>query len=230
MAFLQDLRSALLTVTSEYNTTKAMGGDLSEIGTKLHALSEIWAYIKGGTWAETSEQCHRTLVLLTKDRQTAIKELNLTSANHANTLLWRANTRLEKKFGEDLIIRILSGDIEESMTAFRRASGTLLSEGTFLSEAFAALPDDDGSVPFRLQDCMNEVKFLAFYSKAYLEKRLAALDTQKLAYLVYLLNSYNEALIPEQNALYRVLTGEASASSLEGIVNPLNPVYDEGSV
>ena len=225
MAFLQELKTALSAVATEYNDVVARGGDSTDVKARLNALSEVWHYVKSGVWSSDEDNAHRVLTLLLKSRAEAMEELEITNFSHANTILWRANKNFEKMFGTSLISDILAGNIDDAMTRFRIESHTLLSDDAFLAEVHTRLPEGDASVPYLLSDCLNEVKFLAFYSKAYLDKRLGALDSQKLSYVMHLLNTYSSTLAPEQAALYKVISGEAKPDILTEITNPLNPLY-----
>lgn len=225
MAFLQELRTGINVVIMEIDDLNRQGGDLTTANAKYSALMEIWGWVKSGSWSPRSDFVHRILVLITKDRDAAISELGLTDINHANTLLYRANATLEKTIGTDIINSILSGDVHEAMTKFRLKTGTTLSDTLFLSDLKAVLPEPASGNRYKLGDCTTEAKFLAFYSRAVLEKRFGSLDKDKLAYLVYLLNTYDPSLLCESAALSRVVTGDASIESLKTVTNPTNSVY-----
>ena len=224
MPFLQDLKTGILAAQLELDDNRRTGKSTFDAESKLLALNEVWTYVKGGAWHSKPDSVARIIDLVELDRKAACEKYGMT-VNNVNTALWRANTILENKFGTELISRILAGDINKSMLEFRCKSGTLLSDGVFLKEAGELLPKPDGSIPYKLSDCISEAKLLAFYSREMLNKRFGAIDKQKLAYLVYLLNTYNSALDVEQRALYHVVCGDVNANSLDGVVNPLNSVY-----
>lgn len=225
MAFLQELRSAINTALLELNNVKDVGGDDTEPSAKYTALLEIWNWVLSGAWSPHKDFVTRVICLITNDRDTAIKELGLTSVNHANTLLYRANAALEKQVGSGIVKSILAGDINSAMLQFRLKTGTTLSDTAFMQDVRVSLPEASGSTRYKLGDCVKEAKFLAFYSKALLEKRLASLDMGKLAYLVYLLDTYDPALLSEAAVLSKVVSGEVSAESLVSVTNPTNEVY-----
>lgn len=225
MAFLQELRSAVNTALFELNNARDRGEDITLPNAKYTALTEIWDWVLTGAWSTHKEFVSRVVCLLTTDRDAAIKQLGLTGINHANTLLYRANTTLEAEIGSDIIRGILAGELDTAMLQFRLKTGTTLSGSSFMKDVRDALPEASGATRYKLGDCVKEAKFLAFYSKALLEKRLATVDMSKLAYLVYLLDTYEPALLSESAALSKVVTGETSADSLVAITNPTNEAY-----
>lgn len=224
MPFLQDLKTGIRAVQLELEDARRTKRSTFEAESKLLALNEVWFYVKGGSWHSKPDSVARLVDLIELDRDTACKKYNMTVSN-VNTALWRANTSLEEKFGVNLISDILAGNVNTAMLEFRCKSGTLLSDSAFMKEAGELLPKPEGDTPYKLSDCLQEAKLLAFYSRAMLAKRFDAVDKDKLAYLVYLLNTYNSSLDVEQRALYHVVCGDASPSSLENVKNPLNPVY-----
>ena len=225
MAFLQELRSAINTAVYEVNNATDTGVDVSLPRAKFNALNEIWDWVLSGDWSVHKDFVSRIICLLTKDRDVAIAELGLTGVNHANTLLYRANSALEAQVGSDIINSILAGDVDAAMLKFRVKTGTTLSGTSFMQDVHEKLPQANGSVRYKLGDCIKEAKFLAFYSKALLEKRMGAIDMGKLAYLVYLLDTYDPALLCESAALSKVVEGRAPADSLTSVENPTNAAY-----
>lgn len=241
MAFLQELRSALISQTKAYNAlvstdvtiglrseeakAKALEkqkADLSLLKTRVNGLGEVWSYIQSGTWSTKKDFVQRVIYLTEHDRKTAIQNLGLSGDNHANTLFYRANKILSEKFGSDLIRNILGVNPEQAILQFRSRAGIVLSDTCFVQEAKELLPLPDNNIAFRLSDCVNEAKFLAFYSKAVLSKRFAALDKQKLAYLLFLLTTAESDYSSQQVLLAKIVNGECSANVLTEVLdNPL---------
>lgn len=226
MVFLQDLKTGLKTAQLELDNAKRTNKDTFLAESKVLALTEIWNYIKSGVWYSNPATVEKVVALVENNKKDVMAKYGITES-HCNTILWRANDCLAKKFPNNIVTRVLQGDINSAMLEFRCQSGTLLSRGAFLQEANELLPAPDDSVPFKLGDCVNEAKLLSFYSRAVMLKRFGAVDKQKLAYLVHLLNTYNSALEVEQRALYHVINGDASANTLSEVNNPLNPVYSD---
>lgn len=220
MAFLQELRSGLMAVTIEYNTLSAKGEDTFVAEAKYSALSEVWAWVKEGSWSKNADFVARVIVLLEQGTDKAMNTLGLKNKSHANTLVWRANTILEEKMGVGVVTKILAGQVDEAMLEFRLKTGKSLSEQAFVAEVKNMLPDGDSSTIYDLKDCLDEAKFLATYSRAWVTKRFNAVDKKKLAYLVYLLNGYDSQLLPEQQALIRFVNGDIKATELTNVVNP----------
>lgn len=221
MPFLQDLKSALSAVALEVEDARASKVNCFLAESKLLALKEVWYYVKEGSWTARKDFADRIVYLIEHGSKVALAEKKFTDQKHINTVLNRANSTLEKKINPNLIKRILSGDITAAMLEFRCSSGSLLASSAFLSEVAELLPKGTDEHRYDLGDCINEAKFLAFYSRAVLDKRLAALDQDKLAYLVHILNTYDTQLLAEQQALYKVLSGEVSAETLKAV----NPVF-----
>lgn len=227
MAFLTELRTGISSLMIDIDGKRAMNEDCSASETKLTALIEVWNWVKSGDWTKHKDFASRAVCLATKSKEVAIKELGLSNLNHANTILYRANTTLEQIVGTSLITKILAGEVTEAMHLFHMKTGTTLSEVSFMKDVRDELPTPDGGTRYRLSDCLKEAKFLSFYSKEVLKKRLSVLDRRKLAYLVYLLDTYDSALANESLALNRVVSGEVNADYLTSITNPLNEAYSQ---
>lgn len=241
MAFLQELRSALISQTKAYNaliaTDVTLGlrsdeskakalekqkADLSLLKTRVNGLGEIWAYIQSGAWSVKKDFVQRVIYLTEHDRKTAIQNLGLSGDNHANTLFYRANKILSEKFGSDLIKNVLGTNPEQAILQFRSRAGIVLSDTCFVQEAKEMLPLPDNNTAYSLSECINEAKFLSFYSKAVLSKRFAALDKQKLAYLLFILTTAESDYSSYQTLLAKIINGECSANVLSEIIdNPL---------
>lgn len=220
---LQNLRTAITTAALELDTAKREKADTWEAESKYKALSEIWAYVRSGVWSPREETARKAVFILEHGRDIAIQKGIVKSAHSSVVLLGRANEYIGRKIEAQWIDDILQGNIHDTMLKFRLATGYLLASNAFVQEVSNLLPEGSSEPEYTLEECLTEIKFLAFYSRPILEKRFNSVDKDRLAYLVHLLNSYDPNKRLEQEGLYRVLNGEATADSLKS-----NKIFPDG--
>ena len=212
---LQDLKTAITTAALELDTARRAKADTWVPESKYKALAEIWAYVKSGVWCPNEEMADKVVYITEHGKQAAVNKKIISNLHHGTVTMIRANEYLSRKIDPQWISDILQGNINDTMLKFRIGTGYLLASSTFVQEVADLLPEGTDEPEYALEDCLTEIKFLAFYSRPILEKRYNAVDKAKLAYLVHLLNTYDDNKRLEQEGLYRVLNGEATADSLK---------------
>ncbi|MNW57351.1 hypothetical protein D3C74_351490 [compost metagenome] len=83
-----------------------------------------------------------------------------------------------------------------------------------------------------LDNCKNELRFLNWYSKRYLDLVLGYLDRQKLEYLLFILHDTGMSYVTPRGILFRYLEGdldldEAVALLRDDIDNSKPSISDE---
>lgn len=212
---LQDLKTAITTTALELDMAKRNKTDTWVPESKYKALSEIWAYVKSGVWCPREGMVDKIVYIVEHGKPLAVENKIITNLHHGTVTMIRANEYLSRKIEPSWITDILQGNIHDTMLKFRLATGYLLASSTFVQEVADILPEGTATPEYKLEDCITEIKFLAFYSRPILEKRFNAINKDRLAYLVHLLNSYDDNTRLEQESLYRVLNGEVSVDSLK---------------
>ena len=220
---LQDLKTAITTAALELETAKRNKTDTWLADSKYKALSEIWAYVRSGVWYPREGMADKVAFIVEHGKKMAVEKKVITNLHHGTVTMLRANEYLARKIEPSWISDILQGNINDTMLKFRLSTGYLLASSAFVQEVADMLPEGTPDPEYALEDCLTEIKFLAFYSRPILEKRFNSVNKDRLAYLVHLLNSYDPNKRLEQESLYRVLNGEASADSVKS-----NKIFPDG--
>ena len=142
---------------------------------KLSALRQLWSYVRKGNCTRESLDVFAT----------------------------RQNKRLERTIGGAL--RMIEQDrIEEGLDCFYAVTGEF-SEGEFDYRVSELLPKTSQKDSFLVSDCTEEVGILRSLMKSEVKKRLSGADLDKLSYLVFLLNTKEEAFRQQRAELIGTL-------------------------
>lgn len=105
----------------------------------------------------------------------------------------------EHQIGEALWL-IEQDRIEEGLDCFYAATGEF-SEGEFDYRVSELLPKTSQKDSFLVSECGEEVDILRSLMKSNVQKRLNSADLEKLSYLVFLLNTKEEAFRQQRTEL-----------------------------
>ena len=184
--------------------------EYEETEKKLNALREILEYVDTYKWVK-----HKKVIEKVKfvrncryDYSLIRDELDMT-ADALKSFMYRVNTNLSLKIGENTIKTILTGgeSINIGLSVFRVLTGSLPLEDILLKETFESLPNKKYTT-FSLKDCIEEIQYLYTYSKVGREFEEMDLDQNKLAFIRYILESETEKYKVEQRNLLAVLRGK----------------------
>lgn len=116
----------------------------------------------------------------------------------------------ERQIGKALQL-IEQDRIEEVLDCFYAATGEF-SAGEFDYRVSELLPKMSQKDSFLVSDCGEEVKILRSLMKFNMQKRLNSADLEKLSYLVFLLNTKEEAFRKQKEELIGELRKKDSES------------------
>ena len=115
-----------------------------------------------------------------------------------------ANQRAREKIGENTVELILEGKIEEAKALFYFRSGQLKLRNFIVDSALPIIPPP-AYMNTSIKECETELRFLRVYTESMLDKRVDAIDTDKLAFLRYVLEGDNPKLTEERVELMELL-------------------------
>lgn len=166
---------------------------------KLSALRQLWSYVRKGNWTRAaSREKYLALVKSEFDYQLIAERFN-TTRECLHVFATRQNKRLERTIGGAL--RLIEQDrIEEGLDCFYAATGEF-SEGEFDYRVSELLPKTSQKDSFLVSDCTEEVSILRSLMKSNVRKRFNGTDCNKLSYLVFLLNTKEEAFRKQRTEL-----------------------------
>lgn len=170
---------------------------------KLSALRQLWSYVRKGNWTRAaSREKYLALVKSEFDYKLIAERFN-TTRESLDVFATRQNKRLERTIGGAL--RMIEQDrIEEGLDCFYAVTGEF-SEGEFDYRVSELLPKTSQKDSFLVSDCTEEVGILRSLMKSEVKKRLSGADLDKLSYLVFLLNTKEEAFRQQRAELIGTL-------------------------
>jgi len=193
---------------------------------KLSALTEILKYVNSYKWVK-----HQAVIDKIKfirscgfDYDLIKSELGLTD-DSLKSFMYRVNQALDSKIGTDTVKTILSDkdNWRDVVVQFRILSGTYELKSALLSECYDNLPEKKFST-YSLKECREEIEYLYMYSNLYRKIRQGELDSGKLAFLRFILESETEKFRKEQSDLMLMLQG--IKISYEDYMNKLENSFD----
>lgn len=166
---------------------------------KAAALRELQRYVQFGDWTrKASREKYLALFSSKFDYKLIAKRFN-TERECLNVFATRQNKRLERTIGGALQL-IKQDRLEEGLDCFYAATGEF-SAGEFDYRVSEMLPQTSQKDSFLVSDCGEEVNILRSLMKSNVQKRLNGADLDKLSYLVFLLNTKEEAFRKQRTEL-----------------------------
>lgn len=204
MTIFKQLEEALRSIDSEYKQA-ASESDRLVLKEKKNFLLEIRKYILDASWLAKNPAKMRLKIILKNGTRKAAEQLNCTELSILNSMTSYSKT-LRGIIGENTIDLALSGNLEDARLQFQRGSN-FLSFSDIIAIKDDLLPMSQSSIDFDLADCAKEIKFLQQCSEAKINNIIASLDSDKLAYLRYILESkkLTNAQTSMRLDLYKVL-------------------------
>ena len=185
--FLDELRNTMMTIDKLEHTPNIEIGKIELQRRKLAALREIRQYIKYGDWTRTASR-EKFMALVQSDFDYKLIEKRYkTSQACLDVFVHRQNDRLERIIGGALTLISLNR-IDEGMTLFDANAGSI-SARDFGYKVEDLLPEGVKSDSLLVYDCGSEVRLLRSLMRSNVQKLLDSADKDKLAYLVFLLNT-----------------------------------------
>lgn len=173
--------------------------ELELLRRKIAALHELQNYVQYGNWTRKASREKYLALFISKFDYKLIAERFNTTRQSLDVFAARQNKRLEGFIGEAL--RLIEQDrIEEGLDCFYAATGEF-SAGEFDYRVSELLPKMSQKDSFLVSDCGEEVKILRSLMKSNMQKWLNGTDLDKLSYLMFLLNSKEEAFRQQRTEL-----------------------------
>lgn len=166
---------------------------------KLSALRELQDYVLSGEWTrEASRKKFAAFIKSKFDYELIAVRFNTTRAS-LDVFVARQDKRLERIIGEAISL-IEQDRIDEGLKSFYFQSG-VFSINEFDYKPLDMLPNAPQKDSFMVSECSDEVRVLRSLMKSELQNRLDSVDSGKLSYLVFLLNTKEEAFLTQRAEL-----------------------------
>ena len=186
---LQELEQAQKKDSSEY----------AALSRKMAVLSEIQEYLFHGDWTRESSREKYIALVRSKWDYKLIAERYQTTRESLDVFASRQDKRLQRTIGGALDL-IEIGNIEEGLARFYADSGTL-SKQEFTYSMRDLLPAAEKKDSFTVSDCPDEVEILRSVRRSNVQEWLSDADCDKLAYLMFLLETDDPAYRQQKREL-----------------------------
>ena len=161
--------------------------EYAALSRKMAVLSEIQEYLFHGDWTRQSSKEKYIALVSSKWDYKLIAERYQTTRESLDVFATRQDKRLQRVIGGALDL-IEIGYIEEGLARFYADSGTL-SKQEFTYSMRELLPVAQKKDSFSVADCPEEVEVLRSICRSNVQKWLSDADFDKLAYLMFLLET-----------------------------------------
>lgn len=197
--FMDELRNTILTIKNSECSENSDNDEMDFQRRKLAALKEIRQYIKCGDWTRTASR-EKFMALVQSDFDyNLIEKRYKTSRACLDVFVHRQNDRLERIIGGALTLISLNR-IDEGMFSFYANAG-VISARDFGYKVEELLPVGVKSDSLLVYDCGSEVNILRSLMKSNVQKLLDSADSEKLAYLVFLLKTKDKVYLQQKAEL-----------------------------
>lgn len=165
--------------------------ELELLRRKMAALKIVQNYVFNGDWTRKASREKNTELIKSGFDYKLIAERFNTTTKSLNVFAARQNKRLERVIGEALRL-IAENRIEDGLDCFYAQTGEF-SAGEFDYRVSELLPNAPQKDSYLVSDCAEEVNILRNLMRSNVKKRLNSADSEKLAYLMFLLTTKEEA-------------------------------------
>ena len=175
---------------------------------KAAALRELQRYVQFGDWTrKASREKYLALFSSKFDYELTAGRFN-TTRECLHVFAARQDKRLERTIGGALQL-IKQDRLEEGLDCFYATTGEF-SAAEFDYRVSDMLPKTSQKDSFSVSDCAEEINILRSLMKSNVQKRLNGADLDKLSYLVFLLNTKEEAFRKQRTELIGELRKKGS--------------------
>ena len=206
MLIFKQLEHAIKSVTREKKQTNDTK-KLALIDEKLNALFEISEYIKAGEWLGKTSAIDRMRYSL-KHTIAETAEKFECSKDSVSSSLTKYSRKLEGLIGSNTISMIVEGKVREGLVQFYLKSGAFSVEQIIASDVHSYLPDQAELEDCSIAECLNELKVLRICSSAYIKNLFKRVSLEKVAFLLYILNSEDSKYADIRREMYMFLTSK----------------------
>lgn len=192
---------------------KKDSSDYVMLSRKMAVLSEIQEFLFHGDW--TRKSSHEKYIALVRSKwdYKLIAERYQTTRESLDVFASRQDKRLQRVIGGALDL-IEIGYIEEGLARFYADSGTL-SKQEFTYSMRELLPAAENKDSFTVSDCPDEVEILRSVRRSNVKEWLSDADFDKLAYLMFLLETDDPAYQQQKRELVAEIVKKDSSNEDE---------------
>ncbi len=177
---------------------------------QLKALNQVAEYVFSYTWVKKDKV---KLILedihLNNYDYTWVAEKYGMSKNEMKCFVYRNMNIISEKIGSHTLELILSSEdkVNLGLLSFRLASGQIKLEDMFIQDLLNKVPKAKEHY-FKLENCIEELRFLYNYTKFMMDFSFSQLDKEKLEFVMWLLSSPTDHYKVQQKDLIAAMLGK----------------------
>lgn len=197
---------------------------------QLSTLTELKQYIASGVWLRSDARERFLMLLANNFDYTSVSEQLGISKDSLRVSISYNSKKLEDILGEDIVEKILNGNIEDAKSRIRVNAGTMKLTELYPKEVLNLLPRDRKDNLLTLADCKAEAALLAELTMIRQRARISSIDKDKIAHILAILKSNKEKDVYQKNFLLKYLQGQATWE--ECLIKPAKKisVYAEDAI
>ena len=177
---------------------------------QLNALNQVADYVFSYNWVK-KEKVKMILeeIRVTKYSYDWVAEKYGMSKNEMKCFVYRNMNTISERIGSHTIELILSSEdkVNLGLLSFRLASGQIKLEDMFIQDLLNKVPKPKQHY-FKLENCVEELKFLYNYSKFMMDFSFSKLDKERLEFVMWLLSSPTDHYKVQQKDLIAAMLGK----------------------
>lgn len=202
------------TITYEQDKVAEDSDRGKELQIAKDLLEEVIEYVDSFDWLKKDKSKEKVQFFLEsgEDYDLLCKQYDISKDTAYNTIRW-ASKQLRDKIGENTVSLIKDGHIEEARAAFYSGIGRLGIEKFVVSDLLEHLPEAKYTT-YYLEECKTELTILRNFSLSILKNYLKAMDTKKMAYILFLLEGKSKKSDLYRPYLIQLLEGKIKVDDL----------------
>ena len=199
-------------------------GDLKDLEEKkLELLQDIVAYISSLTWLKRQDSKKKIKFFLSHkfSYEDTAREFK-TSVKSIQTSVSLANKTLKSVLGDNLLTLIKKGDLDKAYIQFGTVTGKIKLSNYILEGVLARILPPNNNESIILSDCKKELEFLRMFSTINLKEELKQLDSDKLAFLLHVLQCEDNNVYADKSLILNYLS--KPNSSIDDLLYDLDKI------
>ncbi len=176
--------------------------------TRYRALKEVAGYVDSYKWMSKAKSIEQLKYIRAAKYDYKLIRENLKMDDRTlRNFMGYCSARLKSKIGSNTIDLLMQDAVGIAMVQYKALTGTYSLDKLLREDVVEKLPQPKFE-PCDLKDCKKEIKYLFSNSEYVRDKRLEGLDTNKLAFLRFVIEEDTQKFDKDKCDLVELLLGD----------------------